>query len=116
MLSQHLGRLDNLVKISDQGMSQLHLISEAPNVVTISSGHHHGFSSLLGSTREVAVLCMLHSFTRFKSQNSQSFSDCLSHACLECPPRCGSLDHLMDAVDMINHMPFVDDNMHTPKV
>jgi hypothetical protein len=37
-------------------MSQLHLASEAPNVVTISRGHHHGFSSFSGTAREVVVL------------------------------------------------------------
>jgi hypothetical protein len=59
---------------------------------------------------------MLHSFTRFMSQNSQSFSGCLSHACLKRPPQCGSLDHLVDEADMIGHWPLVDDHMHTPKV
>jgi hypothetical protein len=32
------------------------LVGEAPNVVTISCGHHHGFSSISGMAREVTVL------------------------------------------------------------
>jgi hypothetical protein len=58
---------------------------------------------------------MLHSFTRFMSQNRQSFSDCLSLACLKRPPRCGSLDHLADAVDIIDHRPLIDDHVQTLK-
>jgi hypothetical protein len=56
MLSEQLDLLDVLVKISDQSMSQLHLVGEAPNVVAISRGHHHDFSSFSGVAREVAVL------------------------------------------------------------
>jgi hypothetical protein len=37
-------------------MSQLHLVGETPNVVTISHGHHHSFSSFLSAAREVVVL------------------------------------------------------------
>jgi hypothetical protein len=37
-------------------MNQLHLVSEAPNVVAISHGHRHIFSSFSGVAREVAVL------------------------------------------------------------
>jgi hypothetical protein len=58
---------------------------------------------------------MLHLFIHFMSQNSQSFLCNLSHASLERPPRCGSLDHLADATDMINCRPLVDDHTHTPK-
>jgi hypothetical protein len=61
-------------------MSQLHLIGEAPNVVTISCGHHHGFSSFSGVAQEVAVLRLLHLFLRFISQKHQSFSYNLSRA------------------------------------
>jgi hypothetical protein len=32
------------------------LVGEAPNVVTISRGHHHSFSSFSGMAREVVVL------------------------------------------------------------
>jgi hypothetical protein len=35
------------------------------------------------------------------SQNSQSFSCCLSHASLELPPRGGGLDYLANAVNTI---------------
>jgi hypothetical protein len=98
LLSQQFDLLDVLIKISDQGMSQLHLISEAPNAVVISSGHHHDFGSF-SSTQEVVVQQMLHSFTHFMSQNSQSFSGYLSHAYLECTPQCGSLGHLADLVN-----------------
>jgi hypothetical protein len=82
------------------------------SAVTISCGQYHNFSSFLGSTREVDVLWMLHSFTHFVSQNSQSFSGCLSHAYPERPPRCGSLDHLVDASDMICHRLLIDDHTH----
>jgi hypothetical protein len=45
-----------------------------------------------------------------------SFLCILSHASLECPPRCGSLDHVADAVNMIGHRPLIDDHTHTPNV
>jgi hypothetical protein len=116
MLSKQLDLLDGLVKISDQSMSQLHLVGEAPNVVTIPQGHHHGFSSFLDAAREVVVLRMLHLFLCFISQKHQCFMCSLSHASLERPPRCGSLDHVADAVNMISHRPLVDDHTHRPKV
>jgi hypothetical protein len=43
------------------------LISEAPDVVTISCGHHDSFSSFLSMAWEVAVLQLLHLFLRFMS-------------------------------------------------
>jgi hypothetical protein len=116
MLSYQLDLLDGLIKISNQSMSQLHLVGEAPNVVTISYGDHHGFSSFLGIGREGVVLCLLHLFHRFMSQQHQSFSCSLSHTSLERPPRCGSLNHVADAANMIGRRPLVDDHMHTPKV
>jgi hypothetical protein len=59
---------------------------------------------------------MLHLFLHFVSQKRQSFSCSLSHASLKCPPRCGSLFHMSDAVNMIYHRSLIDDHMHTPKV
>jgi hypothetical protein len=59
---------------------------------------------------------MLYLLIRFMSQNSQSFSCSLSHASLERPPRCGSLDHLADAMDMIGRRPLIDDHTHMAKV
>jgi hypothetical protein len=56
MLSQQLDLLDSFVQISDQGMSQLHLISEASHVIVTSSGQNYGFRSFFSSAREVAVL------------------------------------------------------------
>jgi hypothetical protein len=56
MLTQQLDLLDGLIKILDQGMSRLHLVSKAPNVVAISYGQYHGFSSSMGSAQEVVVL------------------------------------------------------------
>jgi hypothetical protein len=55
MLSYQLDLLDSLIKISNQSMSQLHLVSEAPNMAAISRGHHHSFNSFSGTTQEVAV-------------------------------------------------------------
>jgi hypothetical protein len=55
-------------------------------------------------------------FLRFMSQKHQSFSCSLSHASLEHPPRCGSLDHVADAANMIGRRPLVDNHMHMPKV
>jgi hypothetical protein len=49
MLSQQLNLLDCFIQISDQGMSQLHLISEASHAVVISSRQHHNFHSFFGS-------------------------------------------------------------------
>jgi hypothetical protein len=56
MLSQQVDLLDDFVKISDQSMSQLHLVGEAPDVVTISRGHHDSFSSFSGAAWEVMIL------------------------------------------------------------
>jgi hypothetical protein len=50
------------------------------------------------------------------SQNNQSFLYSLSHASLECPPRCGSLYHLANVADVISRGTFVDDHMHIRKV
>jgi hypothetical protein len=65
MLSQQLDLLDSFSQISDQGMSQLHLISEASHVVVISSKQYHGFRPFFSSAREVAVLRMCHLLIRF---------------------------------------------------
>jgi hypothetical protein len=59
---------------------------------------------------------MLHLFLRFMSQKRQRFSCSHSDASVECLPRCGSLNHLADAANMISHRPLVDDHMHTPKI
>jgi hypothetical protein len=56
MLSQQLDLLDGFVQISDQGTSQLHLISEAYHVVVTSSGQNYSFCSFFSSAQEVAVL------------------------------------------------------------
>jgi hypothetical protein len=56
MLSKQVDLLDGLVKISDQSSSQLHLIGKAPDVVTISYGHHDSFSAFSGAAWEVTVL------------------------------------------------------------
>jgi hypothetical protein len=107
MLSQQLDLLDGFIQISDQGTSQLHLISETSHAVVISSKQYHGFRSF-SSAREVAVLQMHHLLIHFMSQNSQRFSGYLSHACLKLPHRCRSLDHLADVVDMIGCRPLLD--------
>jgi hypothetical protein len=41
------------------------LISEAPDVVMISYGHHGSFSSVSGTAWEVAVLQLLYLFLHF---------------------------------------------------
>jgi hypothetical protein len=46
----------------------------------------------------------------------QSFSRSLSHASLEHPHRCGSLDHKADVANMIGRGPLIDDHTHTSKV
>jgi hypothetical protein len=56
VLSKQVNLLDNLVKISDQSMMELHLTSEAPDVVTISCVHHHNFNSFSSVAWEVVVL------------------------------------------------------------
>jgi hypothetical protein len=94
MLSQQLDLLDGFIQISDQGTSQLHLISEESHAAVISSRQYHSFMS----------------------QDSQRFSGCLSHACLERPPRCRSLDHFVDVADMIGHKALIDHHTYTLKV
>jgi hypothetical protein len=101
MLSQQLDLLDGFIQISDQGTSQLHLISEASHAIVTSSRQYHSFRSFFSSAQEVAVLRMHHLLIHLMSQDSQCFTSCLSHACLERPPQCRSLDHLADVVDTI---------------
>jgi hypothetical protein len=60
MLSQQLDLLDSFIQILDQGMSQLHLISEASHAVMTSSRQYHSFRSFFSSAREVVVLRMRH--------------------------------------------------------
>jgi hypothetical protein len=91
-------------------------MSEAPNTVMTSSRQHHGFCSFFGLAREVAVLWILHSFTRFMLQNGQSFSCCLSHASLERPPQRRCLDHLANEANTIDRMPLIDHHTYTPMV
>jgi hypothetical protein len=116
MLSQQLDLLDSFIQISDQSMSQLHLISEASHTVVTSSKQYHNFCSFFSSAREVAVLRMHHLLIRLMSQDSQCFTACLSHACLERPPQCRSLDHLTNVVDTIGRRPLVDHHTYTLKV
>jgi hypothetical protein len=116
MLSQLLDLLVSFVQILDQGMSQLHLISEASHAVVISSRQCHDFFSFFSLAREVVVLRMHHLLIRFMSLNNQCFSNYLSHACLERPHRCRSLDHLVNAADTIGHRPLIDHHIYTPKV
>jgi hypothetical protein len=59
---------------------------------------------------------MCHSLIHFVSQNNQRFSGYLSHAYLQCPPLCRSLDHLADVVDTISHRPLVNHHTYMPKV
>jgi hypothetical protein len=116
MLSQQLDLLDGFVQILDQGMSPLHLISEASHVVVTSSGQNYGFRSFFSSAREVAILRMCHSLTRLMTQDGQCFTGRLSHAGLECPPWCRSLDYLADAADMISRRPLVNHHTYTLEV
>jgi hypothetical protein len=102
MFSQQLDLLDSFVQISDQGMSQLHLISEASHVVVASSGQNYSSRSF-SSAQEVAVLRMCHFLIRLMTQDGQCFMGCLSHASLERPPWCRGLDQLMDVADTISH-------------
>jgi hypothetical protein len=116
MLSQQLDILDSFIKIWNQGTSQLHLISEASHAVVTSSRQYHSFRSFFSSAWEVVVLRVRHLLIRLMSHDSQCFTGCLSHACLERPPRCSRLDHLADAADMIGCQPLVDHHTYTPKV
>jgi hypothetical protein len=59
---------------------------------------------------------MCHSLIRLMSQDDQRFTGCLSHAGFERPPRCRSLDHLADEVDMIGHRHLVDHHTYMSKV
>jgi hypothetical protein len=68
------------------------------------------------SAWEVVVLWMRHSLICFMSQNSQCFLGCLSHGCLEHPPRCRSLDHLANAANTIGCRPLVDHHTNMPMV
>jgi hypothetical protein len=116
MLSQQLDLLDSFVQISDQGMSQLHLISEASHVVVASSGQNYSSRSFFSSAWEVAVLRMCHLLIRLMTQDDQCFTGCLSHAGLVRPPWCRGLDYLVDVPDMISRRPLVDHHMYTPEV
>jgi hypothetical protein len=56
MLSQQLDLLDGFIQISDQGTSQLNLISEASHVVVTSRMQYHSFRSFFSSAWEVVLL------------------------------------------------------------
>jgi hypothetical protein len=71
MLSQQLDFLDGFIQISDQGMSQLHLISEASHAAVTPNRQYHSFRSISSSAWEVAVLRMCHLLIRLMSQDSQ---------------------------------------------
>jgi hypothetical protein len=115
MLSQQLDLLDGFVQISDQGTSQLHLISEASHVVVASSGQNYSSRSF-NSAQEVAVLRICHLLIHLMTQDGQCFTGYLSHASLERPPWCRGLDYLEDASDMISCIPHVDHHMYTLEV
>jgi hypothetical protein len=59
---------------------------------------------------------MCHSLVHLMSQDDQCFTGCLSHAGLECPPRCRSLDHLVDAEDTIGRRPLIDHHTYMLKI
>jgi hypothetical protein len=59
---------------------------------------------------------MLNLLILFMSQDDQRFSCSISHASLECPPRCRILDYLVDAANMVGRRPLIDDHMHMPQV
>jgi hypothetical protein len=116
MLPQQLDLLVGFIQTSDQGTSQLHLISEASHVVVTFGRQYHSFRSFFSSAREVAVLRMRHLLIRLMSQDSQCFMGYLSHAFLKCSPWCRSLDHFADAEDTIGRRPLIDHHTYTPKV
>jgi hypothetical protein len=116
MLSQQLDLLDGFVQILDQGTSQLHLISEASHVVVTSSEQNYSFRSFFSSAREVAVLRMCHLLIRLMMQDDQCFTGCLSHVGLEWPPRCRSLNYMVNAADTISRRPLKNHHSYTPEV
>jgi hypothetical protein len=61
MLSQQLDLFNGFIQISDQGTSQLHLISEASHAVMTSSRQYHDFRNFSSSAQELVVLRMSHS-------------------------------------------------------
>jgi hypothetical protein len=61
MPSQQLDLLDGFIQISNQGMTQLHLITETSHVIMIYNMQHHSFCSFFSLAQEVAVLEMRHS-------------------------------------------------------
>jgi hypothetical protein len=67
MLSQQLDLLDGFIQISDQGMSQLHLITEASHAVVTSIKQYHSFRSFFSLAQGVAVLRMRHFLICFMS-------------------------------------------------
>jgi hypothetical protein len=59
---------------------------------------------------------MCHLLIRLMTQDDQCFMGCLSHAGLECPSWCRSLDYLADAPDMISRRPLIDHHTYTLEV
>jgi hypothetical protein len=58
---------------------------------------------------------MCHSLTRLMTQDGQCFMGCLSHAGLECPPWCRSLDYLANVMDTISRRPLANHHMYTQR-
>jgi hypothetical protein len=105
-----------LVEISDQSTGQLHLLGKASNAVMTFYGQHHSFSSFTGSAQEVAILHMLHLIIHLMMQCDQSFSCSISHSSLKRPPQGGSLDHLADTMDTIDHRLLIYDHLYVLEI
>jgi hypothetical protein len=59
---------------------------------------------------------MCHLLIRLMMQDGQCFMGCLSHAGLERPPWCRSLDYLADVPDMNSRRPLVDHQTYALEV
>jgi hypothetical protein len=116
MVTQPSDFLHGFIEISSQSTSQLHFVSQASLMIMTFGRKHHDISSFTGSTREVAVLGMLHLVILDITQCSQRFMCNISNSSLEHPPQGGSLNHLENTMDMTGHRLLLYDHPYVPEI
>jgi hypothetical protein len=116
MVANLLDFLHGLVKILGQSMGQLHLVGKATYVITTFSRYHLSIDSFMGSAWKAPVLGMLHLAIFLVAQRGQVFSCSIVNSSLEDPPRCDSLDHLVNTAHTIDRRPIIQDHPYMPEI
>jgi hypothetical protein len=116
MIAQLMDLLHGFVENLGQGTGQLYLIRQASHVVMTFGRQHHSIDSFMGLAQKMLVLGMLHLVVVHMVECGQGFACSIANSTLERPPRGGSLDHLVNTVDMVGHRPLVQDHPYMPHI